>query len=109
MNEHQSSSGEGGPDRVDLAMENLRQRLRRASDDPVRIELLEDDLREGRRALEEVDEFFGEVIALLSDRRASSSRYVDLADDPSVGQRLEVLSEAVHSLRRRLVQLAARN
>lgn len=104
---HEDLSGRG-PDRVEAAMQSLRGRLRRATDDPLRIELLEDDLREGRRALGEVDEFFDEVIALLSDRKAPVSRYVDLADDPSVAERLEHLADAVHALRRRLLQLAVR-
>jgi len=99
---------EGRPDRVNAAIKNLRRRLRRSTDDPVRLELLEDDLREGRRALEEVEAFFDDALDLLAQPDARGTQYVDLADDLSVVDRLQELSDAINNLRRRLLQLSAR-
>lgn len=90
------------------AMERLRRRMRRATDDPVRVELLEDDLREGLKTTDEVKEFFDEVLTLLASPDARGHDLVDLADDPQILDRLDYLVVVVNNLRRRLMQVAAR-
>ena len=97
-------------DEIERAMQRLLGRMRRASDPhPLHLEMLEDDLREGLGALGSVQEFFDGVVGLLSKPETRLSEIVDLADDPSVLERIDYLTEVVGSVRRRLLQLAAKS
>ena len=98
----------GREDAIREAMVRLRTQLRRASDDPVRVELLEDDLREGLRTVEDVRGFFDDVLALLVNPDTRGRDLVDLADDAQVVNQLDYLVVLVNNLRRRLMQLANR-
>jgi hypothetical protein len=100
--------GSGREDAIRQAVERLRHNMRRASDDPVRVDLLEDDLREGLKTVEDVREFFDDVLTLLANPDARGVDLVDLADDPQVVDRLDYLVVLVNNLRRRLMQVAAR-
>jgi hypothetical protein len=85
----------------------LRARMRRANDpDPLHLEFIEDDLREGGAALEEVEAFFADVLRLLSSPEARAADLVDLADDTTVLDRLDYLVVVVNNLRRRLMHIA---
>ena len=97
------------PDEITRAIHGLRGRLRRTGDDPLRLEFLEDDLREGERTVGEVQAFLDDVVALLSRPGARAADLVDLADDNTVLDRLDYLNVVVNNLRRRLSQLAARS
>ena len=98
----------GREDAIRQAVSRLRHNMRRAKDDPVRVDLLEDDLREGLKTVEEVREFFDDVLTLLANPSARGVDLVDLADDPQVVDRLDYLVVLVNNLRRRLMQVAAR-
>jgi hypothetical protein len=104
----QGLEGEGREEAIRQAVDRLRKQMRRASDDPVRVDLLEDDLREGLRTVAGVGEFFDDVVTLLANPDARGSDLVDLADDPHVVDQLDYLVVLVNNLRRRLMQLATR-
>ena len=95
-------------DSVREAIHAMRRRFRRATDDPLQLELLEDDLREGQRTLEEVQAFFEDVLALLARSDAKASEMVDLADDKSIEDQLDYLVLVTGHVRRRLLQHATR-
>ncbi|MBI5543883.1 MAG: hypothetical protein HY901_08360 [Deltaproteobacteria bacterium] len=99
----------GREDAIREAVLRLRRQMRRASDDPVRVDLLEDDLREGLNTADEVRAFFDDVLALLVNPDTRGRDLVDLADDPQVLDQLDYLVVVVNNLRRRLMQLAARS
>jgi hypothetical protein len=104
----QEVSGSDREDAIQQAVERLRRRMRRATDDPVRIDLLEDDLREGLKSLDEVRDFFDDVLSALANPSTRGADIVDLADDGQVVDRLDYLVVVVNNLRRRLMQLAVR-
>jgi hypothetical protein len=94
---------------IHAAMTRLKSRLRRAGDPhPVDIDLLEDDLREGRAALAEIEDLFTRLVGALGRSDARIGELVDLADDPRPGERVDQLATIVASLQRRVLQLAAR-
>jgi len=100
---------ESRQDAIHQAIERLRARMRRTSDpDPMHLEFLEDDLREGMQAVSEIEAFFEDAIALLSSPSTRSVDLVDAADDPSVLERLDYLVVVVSNVRRRLMHLATR-
>lgn len=99
----------GSSDDIREALKSLRSRMRRANDpDPLHLEFIEDDLREGALALEEVEAFFADVLRLLSSRETRGADMVDLADDTAVLDRLDYLVVVVNNLRRRMLHLASR-
>jgi hypothetical protein len=98
----------GREDAIREAMVRLRSKLRRAGDDPVRVDLLEDDLREGLQTVEGLHGFFDDVLALLVNPDTRGRDLVDLADDSQVVDQLDYLVVLVNNLRRRLMQLATR-
>lgn len=100
---------DAGGDDIREALGRLRARLRRADDpDPLHLEFIEDDLREGSAALEEVEAFFADVLHLLASSDARAADLIDLADDTAVLDRLDYLVVVVNNLRRRLLHLAQR-
>jgi len=90
------------------AISRLRGQTRRQGDDPIRVDLLEDDLREGLRTAETVREYLGDVLALLANPGTRACDVIDLADDPQVVDELDYLVVSVNNLRRRLMQIATR-
>ncbi len=97
-------------DAIKDAVQQLRARMRRASDpDPIHLEFLEDDLREGQRTLEGVQNFFDEVVSLLGSPGVRATDLIDLADDPAVLDQVDYLVVVLGNLRRRLMQLATRS
>ena len=100
---------EVGADEIREAFGKLRARMRRAHDpDPLHLEFMEDDLREGGAALEEVEGFFADVLKLVESSEARPADLIDLADDTAVLDRLDYLVVVVNNLRRRLLHLAQR-
>ena len=96
--------GEGGG-----AVEALRARLSGpTAREHVVLDFLEDDLREVRAALAAVASYVASVEAALSDRDPSQQRLLALARGGKPGDRIEELSHAVASVRRRLAQVAVR-
>ena len=95
-------------DAIHEAVDRLKGQTRRQGDDPVRIDLLEDDLREGLRTVEVVREYFDDVLTLLANSGTRARDVVDIADDPQVVDQLDYLVVSVTNLRRRLMQIAKR-
>jgi hypothetical protein len=90
-------------------VEALRARLAgTTAREHVVLDFLEDDLREVRAALSAVVAYVANVEAALSDRDPSQQRLLSLALGGKPGDRIEELSHAVASVRRRLAQVAAR-
>ena len=105
----QEMPGSGREQAIREAVERLRRQMRRSSDDPVRVDLLEDDLREGLKTVEEVRDYFDDVVTLLANPGTRGVDLVDLADDPQIVDRLDYLVVLVNNLRRRLMQLSVRS
>lgn len=94
-------------DSIREAVLRLRRQMRRAGDDPVRVDLIEDDLREGLKTVELVHEYFDDVLSMLASPATRGRDLVDLADDPQVLDQLDYLVVVVNNLRKRMLQLAA--
>ncbi len=91
------------------AVESLRRRLASSTArEHVILDFLEDDLREARAALSAVAAYVANVEAALADGVPSPQRLLSLALGGGPGERIEALSTAVASVRRRLAQVAAR-
>jgi hypothetical protein len=91
------------------AVEALRARLSGpTAREHVVLDFLEDDLREVRAALAAVAAYVANVEAALADGDPSQQRILGLALGGRPGDRIEELSQAVASVRRRLAQVAVR-
>ncbi len=91
------------------AVEALRRRLSGSTArEHVVLDFLEDDLREARNALAAVAAYVANVEAALADGDPSQHRLLSLALGGGPGDRIEDLSSAVSSVRRRLAQVAVR-
>jgi hypothetical protein len=100
-----AGGGEDGPG----AVEALRRRLASGTArEHVVLDFLEDDLREARAALAGVAAWIAGVERALADPDASQQRILSAANAGATAERLDELSEAVASVRRRVVQVAAR-
>jgi hypothetical protein len=93
---------------ISEAIVRLRRQTRRQGDDPIRVDLLEDDMREGLKTVDAVREYFDDVLTLLANPDTRARDVIDLADDPEVLDRLDYLVVVVNNLRRRLMQVATR-
>lgn len=94
------------PPAVDLS--GLRERLAGSGDrEAVTLDLLEDDLSEARSALAAVADHLAQVEAAL-EALPSGAALRELAEAGEPLDRLEVLTEALASMRRRLGRLAER-
>jgi hypothetical protein len=72
------------------------------------LDFLEDDLREARTALAGVAAWLANVERALGDRAPSQQSILSVALGGMPGDRIDALSAAVASVRRRLAQVAAR-
>ncbi len=72
------------------------------------LDFLEDDLREARAALSSVAAWLSNVERALAEADPSQQQLFSLAFAGSSGERIDALSSAVASVRRRLAQVAAR-
>ncbi len=98
-----TASADGG------AVEALRRRLAGpTAREHVVLDFLADDLREVRGALAAVAAYVANVEAALTDVEPSQYRLLSLALGGKPGDRIEELSSAIASVRRRLAQVAAR-
>ncbi|MFL5353776.1 hypothetical protein [Archangium sp.] len=95
-----------GADPLHLAMERLGHALPERTDSTVLLDFLEDDLREGLEALEDVEAHFTDVLEALEPGTLSPLALIQAGEDQLVLQRLEVLMGAVTRVRRRLSQAA---
>jgi hypothetical protein len=101
----------GGPAPADDAgaVEALRQRLGSGTArEHVVLDFLEDDLREARSALAGVAAWISNVERALADTAPSQQHILSAARGGAPGERIDALSQAVASVRRRLAQVAAR-
>ncbi|MGC4115402.1 MAG: hypothetical protein QM765_12520 [Myxococcales bacterium] len=108
---HEQTAQFEGLNREDAIREvvlRLRRQTRRQGDDPVRVDLLEDDLREGLKTVELVREYIDDVLTLLANPDTRARDIIDIADDSQVIDNLDYLVVVVNNLRRRLVQIATR-
>ncbi|HEX9400781.1 MAG TPA: hypothetical protein VF912_11790 [Anaeromyxobacter sp.] len=91
------------------AVEALRRRLASGSArDHVVLDFLEDDLRESRNALAGVAAWLANVEHALADGDPSQQQILSAALGGRPGERIDELSQAIASVRRRLAQVAAR-
>ncbi len=91
------------------AVESLRRSLAGSTArEHVVLDFLEDDLREARTALAGVAAWLANVDRALGDRDPSQQSILSVALGGMPGERIEELSAAVTSVRRRLAQVAAR-
>lgn len=91
------------------AVEALRARLAGSTArEHVVLDFLADDLREVREALSAVVAYVANVEAALADGDPSKQRILALALGGKPADRIEELSRAVASVRRRLAQVAVR-
>lgn len=96
-----------GADPIDRAAAAVHARLDGASDvDRVLADFIEDDLRESRDALEDVQAWLGDLLGALAARDASAADLVAAADDAMALERLEYLRWLAVNLRRRIAHLA---
>jgi hypothetical protein len=72
------------------------------------LDFLEDDLREVRGALGAVAAYLANVESAISDGELSHERLLALALGGGATERVDDLSRAVSSVRRRIAQVAAR-
>jgi hypothetical protein len=93
----------------DGAVDALRARLAgTTAREHVVLDFLEDDLREARAALAALAAYVANVEAALSDGEPSQQRILAVALGGKPAERIEELSDAVASVRRRLAQVAVR-
>ncbi len=91
------------------AVEALRRHLASGTArEHVILDFLEDDLREARTALSGVAAWLANVERALADGTPSQQQLLSLALGGLPGARIDELSSAVASVRRRLAQVAAR-
>jgi hypothetical protein len=91
------------------AVEALRRRLGSGTArEHVVLDFLEDDLREARAALAGVAAWLSNVERALADPEPSQQQLLSVARAGMAGERIDELSSAVASVRRRLAQVAAR-
>lgn len=91
------------------AIANLRRRIHgNGASDLVLAELLEDDLRQARIALQAVSGFLDDAVEVLGDPAASAARVVDASDPSAALQACEHLESLLPAVRRRLGQVALR-
>jgi hypothetical protein len=102
-------AGAGDPAADPGAVEALRRRLGGGTArEHVVLDFLEDDLREARAALAGVAAWLANVERALADGDPTQQRLLSLAVGGTPGERIEALSSAVASARRRLAQVAVR-
>jgi hypothetical protein len=90
------------------AVDALRRRLGSTAREHVVLDFLEDDLREARASLAGVAAWLANVEGALAEGAPSQQRILSLALGGRPGDRIEELSQAIVSVRRRLAQVAAR-
>jgi hypothetical protein len=93
-------------DAIADSVERLERLLPRREDAEVLLDFLEDDLREGLDAAQEVEAHFTDVLDALRDQKVSPATLLDAAEDWRVLNRLEYLTVVVTQLRKRLSQAA---
>jgi hypothetical protein len=96
----------GGSDPLRESVGRLAHALPMRADATVLVDFLEDDLREGLDALEDVEAHFTDVLETLRSRAPTPLGLLEAGDDYLVLQRLEVLMGVVTRIRRRLSQAA---
>jgi hypothetical protein len=95
-----------GADPLRQAVGHLGHVLPERADSIVLLDFLEDDLREGLDALDDVEAHFTDVLEALQPDALSPLSMLQAGDEQLVLQRLEVLMEVVTRVRRRLSQAA---
>jgi hypothetical protein len=93
-------------DAIGASLARLEAHLPRREDSAVLLDFLEDDLREGLRAIADVESHFTDIVELLSEGRPTAIRLLEVADDFRALSRLEYLFVVVSQLRGRLAQAA---
>lgn len=94
-------------DPVRVAVERLAHSLPARTDARVLVDLLEDDLREGLDALDDVGAHFTGLLDTLRTEELSPVTLLESGEDLRVLQRLDALHDIVVQLRKRLSQAAA--
>jgi hypothetical protein len=99
----------GRPQAEEGAVDALRRTLGSGTArDHVVLDFLEDDLREASAALTGVAAWLANVERALSNVEPSQQQLLTLAASAAPAERIDALSSAVASVRRRLAQVAAR-
>ena len=91
------------------AVEALRRRLAgTTAKEHVVLDFLADDLREARQALSILQAYLGGIEATVGGADVSPQRLAALSQGGGPGGQIDLLAEALASVRRRLAQVAAR-
>ncbi len=93
-------------DPLRAAVDRLRARISEREDARVVLDFLEDDLREGLLAINEVEAHFTDVLDALGAQKLRPITLINASEDFRVLERLEYLMVVVSQLRRRLSQAA---
>ena len=89
-------------DPIREAIDQLHRALPKREDCTVLVDFLEDDLREGLSAIEEIEGHFYDVLEALGAARPSPIALIQASDDLGVLRRIEYLSVVAGQLKRRL-------
>jgi len=96
-------------DTFQAAISVLRARIHgNGASDLVLAELIEDDLRQARIALHEVEDFLDGAVEVLGSRESCPADLVDTADTSAALESCERLESLLPAIRRRLGQVALR-
>lgn len=95
-------------DEIGRCVDRLEALLPKREDTDVLLDFLEDDLREGFEAVNEVEAHFRQVLETLESRQLSPAALVEAGEDFRILNRLEYLHVVVTQLRKRLSMAAGK-
>lgn len=95
-------------DEIGRCVDRLEALLPKREDTRVLVDFLEDDLRQGFEAVEEVEAHFRQILETLDSRQISPAALVEASEDFRILNRLDYLHVVVGQLRKRLSQAAGK-
>jgi len=95
-------------DEIGRCVDRLEALLPKREDTDVLLDFLEDDLREGFEAVNEVEAHFRQVLETLDSRKLSPAALIEAGEDFRILNRLEYLHVVVTQLRKRLSMAAGK-
>ena len=95
-------------DEIGQCVDRLEALLPKREDSRVLLDFLEDDLREGFEAVEEVEAHFRQILETLESRKLSPAALVEAGEDFRILNRLDYLHLVVMQLRKRLSMAAGK-
>jgi hypothetical protein len=95
-------------DEIGRCVDRLEAMLPEREDTQVLLDFLEDDLREGFEAVNEVEAHFRQVLETLASHKLSPAALVEAGEDFRILNRLDYLHVVVMQLRKRLSMAAGK-